>query len=39
MKSEKITLSQLESFLFKASDILRGILGKVRREKVSHEGK
>ncbi len=24
MKSEKITLSQLESFLFKAADILRG---------------
>jgi len=24
MKSEKITLQQLESFLFKAADILRG---------------
>jgi len=24
MKQEKITLSQLESFLFKAADILRG---------------
>ena len=24
MKSEKITLAQLESFLFKAADILRG---------------